>query len=247
MTGAAVFFMRLDREGEDTRREAGAQALALPVLGGGTRVIETIRWDLAQARHVEDSAAAGRPARGGARGPRDDDAAAGAARRRCACWRALNMPAVLFEMGYLTNAEQEKARHRRRTAQRSCRRCTTRSTGSRSGRRARTVRRAGSGMRRTRRSSALAGFAGAGAARPGVSTSGSQYLGRTRVARRAGGRRRPPPAPTAHITATLFYGARDGLRSRPCAWRCRSPRARSRRDARSSARCSSRRPHRTSR
>ena len=47
--------MRLDREGEDTRREAGAQALALPVLGGGTRVIETIRWDLAQARHVDES------------------------------------------------------------------------------------------------------------------------------------------------------------------------------------------------
>ena len=52
-TGPAVFFMRLDREGEDTRREAGAQAQSLPVLGGGTRVIETIRWDLAQARHVE--------------------------------------------------------------------------------------------------------------------------------------------------------------------------------------------------
>ena len=54
-TGPAVFFMRLDREGEDTRREAGAQAQALPVLGGGTRVIETIRWDLAQVRHLEAS------------------------------------------------------------------------------------------------------------------------------------------------------------------------------------------------
>jgi hypothetical protein len=39
----------------------------------------------------------------------------------------------------------------------------------------------------------------------------------------------PAPAPTAHITATLFYGARDGLLLQPVRVECRSPRARLRR------------------
>ena len=102
-----MLFMRLDREGDEARREAGAQSLALPVLGGGMRVIETIRWDLAQARHVDDSA-------------RLADLLASALEGRVAVaaqpvqamplrvLAGLNMPAVLVEMGYLTNPEQEK-------------------------------------------------------------------------------------------------------------------------------------------
>ena len=107
MTGASVYFMRLDREGEETRREAGAQALALPVLGGGTRVIETIRWDLAQARHVEDSGRLANLLAAALEGhvamtPQPVQAAP------LRVLAGLNMPAVLFEMGYLTNAGQEK-------------------------------------------------------------------------------------------------------------------------------------------
>jgi N-acetylmuramoyl-L-alanine amidase len=107
MTGAAVYFMRLDREGEETRREAGAQALSLPVLGGGTRVIETIRWDLAQARHVDDSGRLANLLAAALEGhvPTMPQPVQSAPLRVLA---GLNMPAVLFEMGYLTNAEQEK-------------------------------------------------------------------------------------------------------------------------------------------
>jgi N-acetylmuramoyl-L-alanine amidase len=107
-SGAAVYFMRLDREGEETRREAGAQALALPVLGGGTRVIETIRWDLAQARHVEDSSRLANLLAAALEGhvPTTPQPVQSAPLRVLA---GLNMPAVLFEMGYLTNAGQEKS------------------------------------------------------------------------------------------------------------------------------------------
>ena len=56
VAGAEVFHLRLDREGEDARRAAEAEAVSLPVLGGATREIEVIQWDLAQARHVEASA-----------------------------------------------------------------------------------------------------------------------------------------------------------------------------------------------
>ena len=107
-TGPAVFFMRLDREGEDTRREAGAQAQALPVLGGGTRVIETIRWDLAQVRHLEASQrlatllAGALTGRGGVALPPVQPAP-------LRVLAGLDMPAVLFEMGYLSSAAQEKA------------------------------------------------------------------------------------------------------------------------------------------
>jgi N-acetylmuramoyl-L-alanine amidase len=107
-TGAAVYFMRLDREGEETRREAGAQALALPVLGGGTRVIETIRWDLAQARHVDNSGRLANLLAAALEGhvPTTPQPVQSAPLRVLA---GLNMPAVLFEMGYLTNAGQEKS------------------------------------------------------------------------------------------------------------------------------------------
>jgi N-acetylmuramoyl-L-alanine amidase len=107
MTGAAVYFMRLDREGEETRREAGAQSSSLPVLGGGTRVIETIRWDLAQARHVDDSGRLANLLAAALEGhvPITPQPVQAAPLRVLA---GLNMPAVLFEMGYLTNAEQEK-------------------------------------------------------------------------------------------------------------------------------------------
>lgn len=107
MTGAAVYFMRLDREGEETRREAGAQATELPVLGGSTRLVEIIRWDLAQARYVEESGRLANMLAASLEGhvPTTPQPVQQAPLRVLA---GLNMPAVLFEMGYLTNADQEK-------------------------------------------------------------------------------------------------------------------------------------------
>jgi len=107
MTGGEVYFMRLDREGEETRREAGAQAAELPVLGGATRLVETIRWDLAQARYVEDSGRLANMLAASLEGhvPTTAQPVQAAPLRVLA---GLNMPAVLFEMGYLTNTEQEK-------------------------------------------------------------------------------------------------------------------------------------------
>jgi N-acetylmuramoyl-L-alanine amidase len=105
--GAEVFFDRLDREGEAAKQAAEAQAITLPTIGGGTRRIEIIPWDLAQAPHIESS-----------------DMLAGvleeelrkvipmsARPRQQAPMRLLsaaNMPAALVEMAYLTNGKQEK-------------------------------------------------------------------------------------------------------------------------------------------
>jgi len=106
-SGAEVFYERLDREGEAAKREAAAGAISLPVLGGGTRTIDVIPWDLAQARHIEASSMLAtlleeelrrqvpmsqRPLQ---QGP-------------LRLLSAANMPAALVEMAYLTNADQEK-------------------------------------------------------------------------------------------------------------------------------------------
>jgi N-acetylmuramoyl-L-alanine amidase len=108
ISGAEVFYLRLDREGEDARRDAAAEALTLPVLGGGRRTIEVVRWDLAQAAHVDASAVLA--------GLLEEEL-----RRRVpmsprpvqqAPMRVLTgaaMPAALVEMAYLTNPEQAAA------------------------------------------------------------------------------------------------------------------------------------------
>jgi hypothetical protein len=59
----------------------------------------------------------------------------------------------------------------------------------------------------------LAGFTALALLGWGVNV-GLQYLGR-RGAPDAAVAPAPPPAPTAHITATLFYGGRDGLLLQP--------------------------------
>lgn len=107
VAGAEVFHLRLDREGEDARRAADSDASSLPVLGGAVRTIDVIRWDLAQARHVEASAVFA--------GILEQDLRAHVAMshrpRQEAPLRVLtgvNMPAALIEMAYLTNAEQER-------------------------------------------------------------------------------------------------------------------------------------------
>ena len=102
-----MFYDRLDREGEAVR-SAPATAVALPVISGGTRNIDVVPWELAQARHVEASAMLAsvleqelrqrvpigqRPIQ---QGP-------------MRLLSAANMPAVLVEMAYLTNSAQEKA------------------------------------------------------------------------------------------------------------------------------------------
>ena len=107
-SGAEVFYDRLDREGEAVRRSAAAGAVSLPVVGGGTRTIDVVPWDLAQAQHVEASAMLAQAVEEELR----ERVPMGERPRQQGPMRLLsaaNMPAVLVEMAYLTNSEQEKA------------------------------------------------------------------------------------------------------------------------------------------
>jgi len=106
-SGAEVFYDRLDREGEAVRLSAAA-AISLPVISGGTRTIDVVPWDLAQARHIDASAmlASVLEQELRQRVPMGQRSIQQGPMRLLS---AANMPAVLIEMAYLTNSAQEKA------------------------------------------------------------------------------------------------------------------------------------------
>jgi N-acetylmuramoyl-L-alanine amidase len=107
LSGAEVFHVRLDGEGESVR-DAAAEALTLPVLGGGRRTIDVVRWDLAQAPHVEASAVLASMLEEELRRrvPMSPRPVQQAPMRVLA---GANMPAALVEFAYLTNPEQAAA------------------------------------------------------------------------------------------------------------------------------------------
>jgi N-acetylmuramoyl-L-alanine amidase len=105
--GAEVFYLSLADYGDEAQRVAQGEGEALPVFGGGTRDIEVILWEMAQARYIEQSAALARTIESGlrARVPMSPRAI------QQAPFRVLvgaNMPAVLVEMGFISNPDQEK-------------------------------------------------------------------------------------------------------------------------------------------
>jgi N-acetylmuramoyl-L-alanine amidase len=107
MTGAQVFYLSLDEYGEEAQRVAHADSESLPVFGAGARDIEVILWEMAQARYIERSAALAQSTEAALRGrvPMNPRAI------QQAPFRVLvgaNMPAVLVEMAFLSNSQQER-------------------------------------------------------------------------------------------------------------------------------------------
>lgn len=104
--GAQVFTLAAEGYAAETPGSA-APAVPLPVFGGGTRSIEIIPWDTAQMRWIgESERLAGLVhAELSARVPMHPRALATAPLRVLI---GANMPAVLVEAGFLSNADQEK-------------------------------------------------------------------------------------------------------------------------------------------
>jgi N-acetylmuramoyl-L-alanine amidase len=105
--GASIFSLSLDRFGEDVRRQSQADREVLPVYGGGSREISLVEWELAQASHIEGSTvfaglveqklkeSAGLPSVTVFKAPMRSLAGA-------------NMPALLLDVGFLSNPDEEK-------------------------------------------------------------------------------------------------------------------------------------------
>jgi N-acetylmuramoyl-L-alanine amidase len=106
-SGAEVFFLSLDGYSPEARRVAQMEGAVLPTASGGDRTIEMMLWEMAQLQHLEQSAVVAGLIEETLRSrvkmsPRAIQQAP---------FRVLvgaNMPAVLVEMGFLTNATQEQ-------------------------------------------------------------------------------------------------------------------------------------------
>jgi N-acetylmuramoyl-L-alanine amidase len=106
VAGAQVFYLSLAGYGSDAPQPSRSGE-ALPVVGGGSRDIEIIPWEMAQGRYVQQSAALAAAVEGALR----ERVPMSARALQQGPFRVLvgaNMPAVLVELGFLTNPDQEK-------------------------------------------------------------------------------------------------------------------------------------------
>jgi N-acetylmuramoyl-L-alanine amidase len=104
-TGASILYAAFDRETEQSVR-ASPSPERLPTFGGGLRDIDLVPWDLAQTRHLDRSGelATILSEQFRDRVPMSVHPVDRAALR---VLESVNMPAVLVEMGYLSNDAQE--------------------------------------------------------------------------------------------------------------------------------------------
>jgi N-acetylmuramoyl-L-alanine amidase len=107
MSGAEVFYLSLEDYGDAAQRAAHADSESLPVYGGGARDIELIPWEMAQARYIQESAALAQAVDAALR-ERVPMSPRAMQRAPLRVLVGANMPAVLVEMGFITNAAQEK-------------------------------------------------------------------------------------------------------------------------------------------
>jgi N-acetylmuramoyl-L-alanine amidase len=107
VTGAEVFYVTLGEYGNAMRGQLAEPGALLPTLGGGQRAVELILWEMAQARHLNESARLARVIEGEMR----QRVAMSPRAIQQAPFRVLvgaNMPAVLVETGFITNPTEEK-------------------------------------------------------------------------------------------------------------------------------------------
>jgi N-acetylmuramoyl-L-alanine amidase len=105
--GAEVFYLSLEEYGDEAQRAANAPHATLPVFGGGARDIEVVPWRMAQAGHIERSGTFARTLESALRARVTMSPRA----IMQAPFRVLvgaNMPAILLEMGFMTNPAQEQ-------------------------------------------------------------------------------------------------------------------------------------------
>jgi N-acetylmuramoyl-L-alanine amidase len=104
-SGATIFLAAFDERAMQSAATHAPQRV--PAFGGGMRDLEMVPWDLAQTRHVERSTAFAELLRAQLQ-DRVPLAARPIDQAPLRVLESANMPAVLIELGYLSNPDQEK-------------------------------------------------------------------------------------------------------------------------------------------
>ena len=107
VTGAEVSYLSLNEYGAEARELAQREGQLVPVIWGGTRAIDLVQWEMAQVRYIDRSARLARIVHSelNRRIPMS------AREVQEAPFRVLvgaNMPAVLIEMGFISNRADEQ-------------------------------------------------------------------------------------------------------------------------------------------
>lgn len=106
--GAEVYYLSLDGYSPEAQRLAMREGGAvLPTVTGGDRQIEIILWEMAQVQHVATSAAFARLVEESLRS-RVKMRAGAIQQAPFSVLVGANMPAILVEMGFISNAAEEK-------------------------------------------------------------------------------------------------------------------------------------------
>jgi len=106
-SGAEVFFLSLDGYSPEARRVAQMEGAVLPSATGGDRTIEMILWEMSQLQHLEQSAVVAGLVEQTLRSRVQMSPRA----IQQAPFKVLvgaNMPAVLVELGFISNPQEEK-------------------------------------------------------------------------------------------------------------------------------------------
>ncbi len=104
-SGATIFCARFDEDAAARAASEGAERV--PTFGGGLREIELVPWELAQTRHLDRSTAFATLLQEQLK-PKVPLAARPVDTAPLRVLESANMPAVLIELGYVTNPDQEK-------------------------------------------------------------------------------------------------------------------------------------------
>ena len=105
--GAEVFYLSAGDYNGEARQQAALEAELMPAFNGGERRVEMILWEMAQLQHLEDSAALASIVEQQLRA-RVPMTPAAIQQAPFIVLVGANMPAVLVEMGFLTNPDEEK-------------------------------------------------------------------------------------------------------------------------------------------
>ena len=104
-SGATILSAGFEEDAAKAAASGGADRV--PTFGGGLRDIELVLWDFAQTRHLDESIAFATVLEQQFH-DRVPTSAHATERAPLRVLESANMPAVLVEMGFLTNAQQEK-------------------------------------------------------------------------------------------------------------------------------------------